>query len=173
MIGEKAKKVIHFEQSRFVRRFSMILIFIIMAITLFLLFISSGTFLAGWFSVISTIFLLLAFISAPRHFDIYEDKFVIQCIVESTAIKFDQIVSIEKMDKLKLRNFLPIYSSLGFMGYFGYFLRIKDFTLARIYTTNLSNCLSIRTKQGKHYIISTEMVKEIDELHNQLLQKKY
>ncbi|MEG2318440.1 MAG: PH domain-containing protein [Rikenellaceae bacterium] len=156
------RKVENFVRSKYVRIYTNSILILILLITIALLFLSSGTFLSGWFFVTSCIVLLLIFISAPKHLVVYQDKIVVQCIVESTVIHIDQIESIKEIKDIKITDYIPLYSSLGFLGFVGFFLDHKhDWHLVHILCTNMKNCIEITTKNHKRYIISIPLPEEL------------
>lgn len=164
---EKIKpiRVEKFVKSTYVKAYTNSILVLILIITIALLLLSSGNFLSGWFAVTSCIVLLLIFISAPNHFVIYKDKIVVQCIVESVVIHNDNIDTMRVLKNVKLTDYIPLYSSLGFLGFFGFYIDYKNgWHLVHVLCTNMEECVEIMTKNKKKYLISVPMFEELQQI---------
>ena len=165
-------KIIPFKRERATKIISLSIIGVIFLIIIALLFVSSGTFLAGWFGVVSFVILMLVFISAPKYVSIFPDKIVIQGMVESTVIHTDSITDIKDIGDIKLRQYIPLYGSLGIMGYFGIWLDTHGFRVIRMSCTTKKGCIEINTKEGRNYIISIPMTEELLEIKERIESEK-
>lgn len=158
----KPLKVAPFVKSKYVDIYTNSILVLILIVTIALLLLSSGNFLSAWFAVTSCIILLLIFISAPKHFVIYQDKIVVQCIVESVVVRLDNIESIRVLKNIKITDYIPLYSSLGFLGFVGFYLDYKNgWHLVHVLCTNMDECVEIMTKNKKKYLISVPMFEEL------------
>ena len=165
-------KVIPFRRERSTKIISLSIIGAVFLIIIILLFASSGNFLAGWFGVVSFVILMLVFISAPKYVSVFPDKIVIQGMVESTVIHTDHITDIKDIGDIKLRQFIPLYGSLGILGYFGIWLDTRGFRIVRMSCTTRKGCIEINTKEGRNYIISIPMTEELVEIKNRIESEK-
>lgn len=161
----KPLKVDTFTKSRYVRVYTNIILTSILFITVILLILSSGNFLSGWFAVTSCIVITLIFISAPKHFVTYKDKIVVQCMVESVVVKIENIEQVRELSDVKITNYIPLYTSFGFLGYFGFYIDYKNgWQLVHMLCTNFDNCIEITTKNKKKYLVSVSMPQELKEM---------
>ena len=158
------EEIIHIEKlkkSVAVKILTSIFFVVLAALIIFLGFLSSGTFLGGWFTVTSVILIILIFISAPKVFIITDRQIVLQANVEVTTIMLDDIVEIEQLGKCSSFRFIPLYASHFIFGHFGYFFDRREKSVVKLYCTSLNDCIEVTTKNKRRYVISVPYDSEI------------
>lgn len=138
----------------------------LIVVAFYFLFIagSSGSYLVAWYLSLSLAVLALLIMSMPRFIKITNESIEIHCVVDLTLIPFTEIESIEKVSFRSSFRFFPLIASLGFLGFFGYYLDLKHFRLVRVYATSMRRLVMIATKRPRHYLVSVENPDEFIEM---------
>ena len=138
-----------------------------------LLTTSSGSYLSAWYLSLVIAVLLLFILSFPRYIKLSDSSIEIHCMLEVTAIPYNEIVRVCKIRSYMVKYHLPIMGSYGFGGYFGYYINLKQLKIIRYYATNLKSLVAIEDVYSDIYIVSCEdrdvFIREINLKREKLL----
>lgn len=109
-----------------------------------------GWYIAVWFLLIAASLLGIAVISAPKRCRITDTAFEIDTLAGRTELKFSEIESVERTETKFL---LPIWASIGFIGYFGLYFNPSRLKPERMYSTRWSPAFRITMASGNVYRI--------------------
>lgn len=118
--------------------FSVLLICIGIAVWLYLR--SSASFISAWFILLSISMVLLFWIGMPRKTILTEYGLRISCTLRLITIDYVDQIAIEHISS---RSF-PLFSTLGFMGYVGFYYFRGEKMFAYVITKNMNNLVCIR-----------------------------
>ena len=123
---------------------STILTFVVFAVVaLLLLYLYKGGFFSAWFVSLVLAIIALMVLSIPRRIAILGNTLEIQCISDITEIDIREIATIKKVDRKAMRWVFPLFGAVGFLGYYGKFVDIKEFDIITIYASEWDNFVEI------------------------------
>jgi hypothetical protein len=118
-----------------------IIIFLGGAVLLYFLY--TGGFLSAWFTSLVLAITALMVLSVPRKVVVLDSTLEIQCISDISEIEIADIESVKVVSKREMRWTLPIFAAMGFFGYYGKFIDLKEFDLVSIYASEWNNFVEI------------------------------
>ncbi len=116
--------------------------------------LSEGGFISAWFTSFIIALTLLMSLSIPRYIAVDGDYLSINCLLDTTEIAIDEIVTIEKISPRKIGWVVPIFSGNGFFGYYGHFFDLRSFQRVIIYASEWRQMVEIVDIYEDHYYIS-------------------
>jgi len=85
----------------------------------------------------------------------------IQCISDISEIEIADIASVKVIDKRQLRWSIPLFAALGFFGYYGKFLNLREFDIISIYASEWNNFVEITDVYDSRTYISCREAEEL------------
>lgn len=113
-----------------------------------------GGFFLAWFASFVVALLLLMVLSVPRDIEVGDEKMTINCLLDTTEIEIENIVSVRKVSPREIRWVLPIFGGCGFLGYYGHFFDFKHFRSVVIYATEWRYMVEIVDVNEDYYYVS-------------------
>lgn len=113
-------------------------------------------YLAAWALGVALALTIFALLSIPRYLNVSKSMLEIQCLLELTQIPLEDIASVEKIEKSELKWTIPIISSCGFCGYFGYYIDLKNWNIFKIYTSSWDNLVVIENIYEDLFIVNCQ-----------------
>ena len=129
-------------------------IFIGVAVVLAIVF--NGGYISAWFLSLILAILALMALSTPRRIVVDEEGIEIQCIAKDIDLSYEDIVSVQRVDNLKMSRCIPILGALGFLGHYGRFLNLSTMSLIHIYASEWRNFVEITDVDDNKYYIACE-----------------
>ena len=123
--------------------FTALTIIIFLGGAVLLYFLYTGGFLSAWFTSLVLAITALMVLSVPRKVVVLDSTLEIQCISDISEIEIADIESVKVVSKREMRWTLPIFASMGFFGYYGKFIDLKEFDLVSIYASEWNNFVEI------------------------------
>lgn len=96
---------------------------------------------------------LLAAMSIPRRIEVAADSLIIYGVLEVSIIRYNDIKVVETIDRIPY-YMIPVVGILGFGGYYGYWINVKDLSLCKVYASRHRACLRIRRYNDIDIIIN-------------------
>ncbi len=113
-----------------------------------------GGFISAWFTSFVVALMLLMSLSIPRNIIVDGEHITINCLLDTTEINIDEILTIEKVSPRKIGWVFPIFGGNGFFGYYGHFFDLRSFQRVIIYATEWRCMVEIVDVYEDHYYIS-------------------
>ncbi|MFI3269457.1 MAG: PH domain-containing protein [Rikenellaceae bacterium] len=113
-----------------------------------------GGFISAWFTSFIVALMLLMSLSIPRYITVNSDNLTINCLLDTTEIALDEIVTIEKISPRKIGWVFPIFGGNGFFGYYGHFFDLRSFQRVVIYASEWRGMVEIVDIYEDHYYVS-------------------
>ncbi len=113
-----------------------------------------GGFFTAWFVSFGFAAIILMILSVPRYVAIEGRNLTISCVLDTTEIKLDDIISIRKVSPRRIRWVLPIFGGCGFWGYYGHFFDLRHLRRVMIYATEWRYMVEIVDIYEDYYYIS-------------------
>ena len=92
---------------------------------------------------------------------ILEKKLEIQCVIDITEIKFQEIARIRRVSPRRMRWTIPLFGSAGFCGYYGKFFDLQEFEVVTIYASEWNNFVEITDIYDSRTYVSCREAKEL------------
>ncbi len=122
---------------------------------------SIGDYLPAWFFSISLAIIGLSVLSIPRSVRIARDAIEIRCVIEITHIPYEHLKSVRRIGRTELKPFIPVFASMGFFGYFGYYLLPRNWEIIKVYATSWHGLVIIEDIYEQRYLVSTDRPDEL------------
>lgn len=129
-------------------------VFAVLAVVLF--YVYDGGYILAWFISIMAAVVGLMILSIPRKIVLNDDGVEIRCISDLTEIPYRDIVSARTVADREMRFFVPLFASVGFFGYYGYFLNLRKMDLVKVYASSWSGFVEITDIYEDKYYVSCE-----------------
>lgn len=144
-----------------------LVVFILLGIALYFLY--EGGYLSAWFTSFIVALIALMSLSIPRKIVITDEWVEICCLLDITEIRREEIASIRRVDKKRLKWVIPLFGGCGFFGYYGHFFDLRHFERVRIYASEWNNFVEIIDIYEERLYVSCS---DPDKLVAQLTQKE-
>ena len=138
------------------KRLTLIFTLLIVGLGVFISYYSASGYFSAWFVLFAAAFLALFILSIPRFVKIDDDSLEIHCIVELTHINIEDIKSVRKIDRHRMRYCIPLLGSYGFFGYYGYYFNLAEMSLVKVYASRWKNFVMIEDIYDDTYIINCD-----------------
>lgn len=116
-----------------------------------------GGYLSAWFTSFVVALVALMSLSIPRRIVVTDEKVEIRCLLDITEIRREEIASVRRVEKRRMRWFLPVFGSCGFFGYYGHFIDLRRFDRVRLYASEWKNFVEITDiYEERLYVSCTE-----------------
>lgn len=139
-------------------------LFIGVAVVLALVF--EGGYISAWFLSMIIALLALMALSTPRRIVVDEEGIEIQCIAKDITLEYEDIVSVKRVDDLKMSRCIPVLGALGFLGHYGRFFSLHTTEFIYIYASEWGSFVEITdVEDNKYYIAcdgSDELLSDIE-----------
>lgn len=130
-------------------------------LTVVLLHVYDGGYILAWFISIMVAVIGLMILSIPRKIVLNDEGLEIRCISDFTEIPYTDIVSAKIASEKEMRCFLPLFASIGFFGYYGYFLNLRKMDLVKMYASSWSDFVEITDIYEDKYYVSCDRGEEM------------
>jgi len=131
------------------------------ALAVVLLYVYDGGYILAWFISIMVAVIGLMILSIPRKIVLNDEGLEIRCISDFTEIPYTDIVSAKIATEKEMRYFLPLFASVGFFGYYGYFLNLRKMDLVKMYASSWSGFVEITDIYEDKYYVSCDRCGEM------------
>ncbi len=158
----KSEKIYRCKQNRRTILYTTIYFGVFLIITLLIATLSDGGYFAAWFISLVCAVIALMVLSIPRKIRVDEERLQIACILEVVDIPMEEIVSINRVNP-KFGEIIPIFGSVGFFGFYGYYLDTTTLEKVMLYTSEWSNLVEIINIYDDRYYISCREAEELIE----------
>ena len=148
------------------KRLTIIFAVIIVGLGLVAYFFSPGNYLSAWYIAFALAILALLVLSIPRFIKIDGNSLEIHCIVELTQIKMEDIKSVRKIDRGRMKYCFPLLGSYGFFGYYGYYFNLSEMNLVKVYASKWDDFVMIEDIYDNIYIVNCDRSDELVRLVN-------
>ena len=132
-----------------------------------LYFLYTGGFLSAWFTSLVLAIMALMMLSVPRKVVVLDSTLEIQCISDISEIEIADIESVKVVSKRDMRWTLPLFASMGFFGYYGKFIDLKQLDLVSIYASEWNNFVEITDVYDSRTYISCRDAEQLIEAINE------
>ncbi|MCH5330363.1 MAG: hypothetical protein J1E04_05295 [Alistipes sp.] len=122
-----------------------------------------GGYLSAWFLSFAMALVALTVLSIPRKLALSDTTLYIRCILDITEIPYSEIASVRPVGRKDMRWVLPLFGCMGFFGYYGHFIDLKNMRHIEIYASTWSNFIEITTIYEKTYYVSCPQRDELTE----------
>jgi len=140
---------------------TVLIIVAVILITTYAWSTSSGSYLPAWVITICLAVIALHIMSIPRKIILDDEKIEIRCIVETTMLYYEDIVTIRRLPSSRMKWTIPLFASYGFFGYYGYFIRLKSLDLVKVYAGTWGDWIEIEDISMQKYIVSCSTPEEL------------
>lgn len=124
-----------------------------------------GGYLSAWFTSFVVALVALMSLSIPRRIVVTDEKVEIRCLLDITEIRREEIASVRRVERRRMRWFLPVFGSCGFFGYYGHFIDLRRFDRVRLYASEWKNFVEITDiYEERLYVSCTEADKLVAQL---------
>ena len=138
-------------------------IFILLGWLLYHLY--AGGFISAWFTSCVVALIALMALSIPRRIVVTEEKVEVRCLLDITEIRREEIASVRRVEKRRMRWMLPLFGGCGFFGYYGHFIDLRRFDRVRLYASEWKNFVEITDiYEERLYVSCTEADKLVAQL---------
>ncbi len=103
----------------------------------------AGGYFSAWFTACIVALVALMALSIPRSIVVTDERIEVRCLLDFTEVKRDEIISVKRIDRGRMRWMFPIFGVYGFFGYYGNFIDLKRFDMVKIYATEWCNFVEI------------------------------
>lgn len=155
------KRNFNFHIDKRTKIFTALTIILFLSGAVLLFFLYTGGFLSAWFTSLVLAITALMVLSVPRKVVVLDNTLEIQCISDISEIEIADIASVKVIDKRQLRWSIPLFAALGFFGYYGKFLNLREFDIISIYASEWNNFVEITDVYDSRTYISC---RDADEL---------
>ncbi|GHV01763.1 hypothetical protein FACS1894159_10010 [Bacteroidia bacterium] len=114
-----------------------------------------GYFMAWVLSLVAGVAGLYA-LSIPRYIEIGQEAIEIHCVLELTTIRYEDLVSIRKLQPSDMRYCFPLLGSYGFFGYYGYYYNLLYWDVVKVYAGCWNNFVELEDIYEQRYIVSCD-----------------
>ncbi len=127
----------------------------VVAGAIYVFYMSSGSYLPAWISILMLSIIILIGLSTPRSIITTTENIEIHCVLDLTIVPISQITKVEKVSRKALRFSLPIWGVWGIFGYYGNYYSFKNMKRLKLYATERKNLVEITYgADSKRIIIS-------------------
>ena len=124
-----------------------------------------GGYLSAWFTSFIVALVALMALSIPRKIVVSDDRVEIRCLLDITEIRRDEIASVRRVEKRRMKWMIPIFGGYGFFGYYGHFLDLRRLDRVRIYASEWRNFVEITDiYEDRLYVSCTDADRLVAEL---------
>ncbi len=136
-----------------------LVVFAVLAIVL--LYVYDGGYILAWFISIIVAVIGLMTLSIPRKIVLTDEELEIRCISDFTQIPYKDIVSAKVVADKEMRFFAPLFASVGFFGFYGYFLNLRKMDLVKVYASSWKGFVEITDIYEDKYYVSCDRCDEM------------
>ncbi|MCM1249903.1 MAG: PH domain-containing protein [Alistipes sp.] len=130
-----------------------------------LYYLYEGGYLSAWFTSFIVALVALMALSIPRRIVVTDRTLQVRCLLDITEIRRDEIASVRRVDKRRMKWTVPLFGGCGFFGYYGYFLDLRRFERVRLYATEWRNFVEIvDIYEERLYVSCAEADRLVEEL---------
>lgn len=141
--------------------------FSLLAVTLYFLY--EGGYLSAWFSSCIVALLLLLSLSIPRKIRLNDERLRIDCLMDMTELRLEEIASVRLVRNEEMRGILPLFCGMGFFGYYGYFLDIIQVERIKLYASEWDHFVEIiDIYEDRLYVSCTRAEELVEEIEKRL-----
>ena len=133
--------------------------FVVIAVALVYLY--DGGYMLAWFLSLLVALIGLMILSVPRKIVLTDESVEICCVSDMTTIRYDDIASIRIVPQCDMRWFMPIFASIGFLGFYGYFLNLRRLDLVAVYAAKWADFVEITDIFDDKYYVSCDKREEL------------
>lgn len=124
-----------------------------------------GGYLSAWFTSFVVALVALMALSIPRRIVVTDEKVEIRCLLDITEIRREEIASVRRVEKRRMRWMIPVFGGCGFFGYYGHFIDLRRFDRVRLYASEWKNFVEITDiYEERLYVSCTEADKLVAQL---------
>ena len=124
-----------------------------------------GGYLSAWFTSFVVALVALMALSIPRRIVVTDEKVEIRCLLDITEIRREEIASVRRVEKRRMRWMIPLFGGCGFFGYYGHFIDLRRFDRVRLYASEWKNFVEITDiYEERLYVSCTEADKLVAQL---------
>lgn len=164
---QKMKRSFSFHIGKRTKILSALTIVIFLGGAVLLYFLYTGGFLSAWFTSLVLAVTALMMLSVPRKVVVLDSTLEIQCISDISEIEIADIDSVRVVSNREMRWFFPLFASLGFFGYYGKFINLREFDIVSIYASEWNNFVEITDIYDSRTYISCREADQLIEAINQ------
>ena len=154
-------KIYEYKTNRNTRYWTLLYIIAIAVLSLLMTRLYEGGYISAWFLSCVAAFIALTVMSVPRRIVVTEQRLLIRCVVDITEIPRSEIVSVRKAGRKDMRWMIPLFGSIGFFGYYGHFIDLKNMRRVEIYASEWDNFVEITTIYEDVYYVSCSRSDEL------------
>ncbi len=138
---------------------------ILFGVVLLLMLFKGGLF-SAWFVSFVVAAVLLMLLSVPRDIEVDDEMVKINCLLDTTEIRLENILSVRKISPREMRWVFPLFGGCGFLGYYGHYFDLKHFRRVVVYASEWRYLVEIVDVYEEHYYLSCrereELVEELN-----------
>ena len=153
----------HFGRSTIYWTLFHLVVFVLLGWLLYHLY--EGGYLSAWFTSFVVALVALMALSIPRRIVVTDEKVEIRCLLDITEIRREEIASVRRVEKRRMRWMIPLFGGCGFFGYYGHFIDLRRFDRVRLYASEWKNFVEITDiYEERLYVSCTEADKLVAQL---------
>lgn len=153
----------HFERRTIYWTLFHLVVFVLLGWLLYHLY--EGGYLSAWFTSFVVALVALMALSIPRRIVVTDEKVEIRCLLDITEIRREEIASVRRVEKRRMRWMIPLFGGCGFFGYYGHFIDLRRFDRVRLYASEWKNFVEITDiYEERLYVSCTEADKLVAQL---------
>lgn len=156
-------RVFKYKTNRSTRYWTGFHLIIIAVLSLLTLHLYDGGYISAWFVSCVVAAIALMVLSVPRKIVVTDKRLLVRCVLDITEIQRSDIASVRIVEQSEMQWILPLFGSIGFFGYYGHFLDLKNLNHVEIYASEWSNFIEITTIYEDIYYISCSEREELVE----------
>ena len=131
------------------------------AVAVAFVYIYDGGYMLAWVISFLVALIALMILSVPRKIVLTDEGMEICCVSDRTSITYADIASARVVPKREMRWFVPIFASMGFFGYYGYFLNLRKMDLVTVYASKWDDFVEITDIFDDKYYVSCDRRDEL------------
>lgn len=116
-------------------------VFVVLGMGLYRLY--EGGYLSAWFTSLIVALMALMSLSIPRRIVVSDSKVEIRCLLDITEVAREEIASVRRADRRRMKWMAPLFCGFGFFGYYGHFLDLRHLERVVIYASEWRNFVEI------------------------------
>ncbi len=158
------------KHDRLSRYITLAALLLVAAVLTYFFYLSSGTYLPAWLTIIAVLISILCILSTPRYVTVSSRNVEINCLLELTILPLKKIKSVEIVEHKQRPCLIPLWGLWGVLGYFGFYLDLRTFRLYRLFAAQRKNYVKITLRGRKIPVIVTvaEPKKFVDDINSKI-----
>lgn len=137
-------KKFRMKYSKFVIAMSILFLLLSLAVVLYFVLYSGGSYLPAWILTLVIVVVLLSSLSIPRYVILSHTSVEVHCVMDLTIVGLNDIKEVKPLTKRDVKYCLPLGGISCFFGYYGYYLDIRRMRLLQLYARKWSNFVEIK-----------------------------